>query len=166
MDAMQRIGDGLVRSDWLRALRIYFCVILIGNLSWEVLQLPLYTIWTSGSPGERAFAVIHCTGGDLLIALSSLAASLLLCGTREWPNQGYLRVAGVTLVFRLAYADFSEWLNVSVRKSWAYSEWMPVIPIAGGIGIAPLLQWVMVPTLAFWAVGRKTEAPRRDVTST
>ena len=93
-----------------------------------------------------------------MIALSSLAASLLLCGTREWPNQGYHRVAAVTLLLGLAYTGFSEWLNVSVRKSWAYSEWMPVIPIAGGIGITPLLHWVIVPTLAFWVAGRKTEA--------
>ncbi len=35
-------------------------------------------------------------------------------------------------MFGLVYAGFSEWLNVSVRRSWSYSELMPVIPIAGG----------------------------------
>lgn len=164
---MQRAGGLLVGTDWLRVLRTYFAVILIGNLAWEIIHLPLYTISTKGSPGEQAFAVGHCTGGDLLIAVGSLFASLLLCGAREWPNQGYVRVAVLTLLLGLAYTGFSEWLNVSVRKSWAYSEWMPVIPVAGGIGTSPLLQWIVVPTLAFWIARRKFGgAGGRDVTST
>ena len=162
---MRRVGDALVRADWLRALRIYLAVIVAGNLVWEILHLPLYTIWTSGSPGEQAFAVVHCAGGDLLIALSSLAASLLLRGTREWPNQGYLRIAVLTFLLGLAYTGFSEWLNVSVRKSWAYSEWMPVIPITGGIGLSPLLQWVVVPSLAFWVSWRGLRGQNGHVTS-
>ena len=54
-------------SDWLRAFKVYFGVITIGNLAWETLQLPLYTIWTTGTAQEQAFAVVHCTGGDLLM---------------------------------------------------------------------------------------------------
>lgn len=164
---MQRTGGSLVGINWLRVLRTYFAVILIGNLAWEILHLPLYTIWTKGSPGEQAFAVGHCTGGDLLIAMGSSFASLLLCGSREWPNQGYVRVACLAIALGLAYTGFSEWLNVSVRKAWAYSEWMPVFPVAGGIGISPLLQWIVVPTLAFWIARRKFGGSGgRDVTST
>ena len=59
---MQRVDNPLTRPDWLRALRIYFVAIITGNLAWEVLHLPLYTIWTLGSPVEQAFAVAHCTG--------------------------------------------------------------------------------------------------------
>ena len=91
--------------------------------------------------------------------------SLLLRGTREWPNQGYLRVAVLTLLLGLAYTGFSEWLNVSVRESWAYSEWMPVIPITGGIGLSPLLQWVVVPSLAFWVSWRGLRGQNGHVTS-
>lgn len=42
----------LRQSDWLRAFRAYFAVIAIGNLAWEVVQLPLYTIWTTGTVRE------------------------------------------------------------------------------------------------------------------
>jgi hypothetical protein len=39
--------------------------------------------------------------------------------------------------------------------SWAYSDWMPVIPIAGlSIGLSPLLQWIVVPAAAFAITGR------------
>lgn len=122
------------------------------QLDLESLHLPLYTIWSYGSIGERAFAVVHCTGGDLLIALASLMATLLLVGRREWPNQGFARVAVLTLIFGIAYTGFSEWHYVFVRKSWAYAEWMPVVPVAGVIGLSPLLQWIVNPLLAFWAV--------------
>jgi hypothetical protein len=142
--------------DWLYGLRTYFAVIVIGNLAWEILHLPLYTIWTTGSLSEQAFAVAHCTGGDLLIALSSLMISLLFAGNRHWPARSYMQVAMPTIALGIAYTGFSEWLNVAVRKSWAYSEWMPVIPIAGGIGLSPLLQWLVIPTAAFLAVRLQT----------
>ena len=62
---------GSEQGAWLLSLRAYFGLILVGNLIWETLQLPLYTIWTAGTPSERAFAVLHCTLGDLLIAVST-----------------------------------------------------------------------------------------------
>ena len=144
---------GVRQTDWLRAFRIYFGVIAIGNLAWEILHLPLYTIWTTGTAREQAFAVVHCTGGDLLIALTSLVLALLLVGTPVWPAQGFARVAALTIVVGITYTGFSEWLNVSVRQSWAYSDWMPVIPLGAlRIGVSPAVQWVIVPASAFWAV--------------
>jgi len=47
----------------------------------------------------------------------------------------------------VAYTIFSEWLNTAVRQSWAYSPLMPVLPIMG-TGLAPLLQWIVVPSTA------------------
>ena len=47
-----------------------------------------------------------------------------------------------------AYTIFSERLNVQVRRSWAYTAAMPVLP-GLGTGLAPLLQWLVVPSLAF-----------------
>jgi hypothetical protein len=164
MDAGKPAGASLSRPGWLGALRIHVAVIAVGNLAWEALQLPLYTIWMSGSRSEQVFAVIHCTGGDLLIALSSLIVALLVAGSPDWPRRTFGLIAGLTIAFGLGYTGCSEWLNVSVRKSWAYSELMPVLPIAGGIGLSPLLQWVVVPTLALWCVFRAQR--RSKVTST
>lgn len=39
-------------ADWLLALKAYLGVTAIANLAWETLHLPLYTIWTTGSPRE------------------------------------------------------------------------------------------------------------------
>lgn len=56
----------------------YLAAMLALNLVWEVAQLPLYTLWVEGTPGEIAFAVLHCTGGDALIAAAALAVAILL----------------------------------------------------------------------------------------
>ena len=143
-----------LQTEWLFAMGTYLAVIGGANLVWEVLQLPLYTIWTTGTLAEQAFAVVHCTGGDLLIALSSLVAALIVTWAVDWPQQSFQRVAIVTITIGVAYTAFSEWLNVYVRQSWAYSDWMPTATLGSvRIGLSPMLQWVAVPTLAFIAVG-------------
>jgi len=46
------------------------------------------------------------------------------------------------IVMGLGYTVFSEWYNVYRIGSWAYSDAMPLI---FGIGLTPLLQWLVVP---------------------
>ena len=153
-------------QDGLRkAITIYLTASAFAHLTWEALQLPLYTIWNTGTVREKAFALTHCTAGDLLIATSCLVVALILGGSRDWPNEKFLRVACVAIVLGVFYTAFSEWLNVAVRRSWTYSDWMPVIHLGTiGIGLSPLLQWVVVPTLSFFyarrAAGRLTDLRR------
>lgn len=157
-----------LRPEWLPALGTYLGVIGGLNLVWEVLQLPLYTIWTTGTLAEQAFAVVHCTGGDLLIALSSLVAALLVTRSAGWPHEGFRRVATVTIAIGVAYTGFSEWLNVYVRQSWAYSDWMPTVTLGSvRIGLSPLLQWLVIPTVGFVAIAavlrRRLRSERSDM---
>jgi hypothetical protein len=152
--------------SWLRSLRLYLGAIAVGNLVWETLQLPLYTIWRTGTVREQAFAVFHCMLGDLLIALSSLALALMMVGHSAWPSARFRQVAMLTIMFGVGYTTFSEWLNVVVRASWAYSELMPVIPLFGfRLGLSPLLQWIVVPAVAFgvvrWMTIERSEGGRR-----
>jgi hypothetical protein len=135
------------RPNWLRGLKVYLAVVLVANLVWEILQLPLYSIWTTGTARKMTFAVIHCTGGDILIALSALTFALIVAGTKSWPVESYERVLSITLALGVGYTIFSEWLNIVVRAGWAYSDLMPVVPIIN-TGLAPLLQWILVPLLA------------------
>jgi hypothetical protein len=144
-----------VSPNWLGAQRAYLLTIAVGNLVWETAQLPLYTLWQTGTPGEKLFAVVHCTLGDLLIALAALNLGLVLAGHRDWPLRRFAAVAALMLAFGLGYTVFSEWLNIVVRRSWAYSSLMPVVSLFGlGVGLSPLLQWIVVPTLALYA-GRR-----------
>ena len=133
----------------------FFAMLAILNLAWEVAQLPFYTIWQNGTWGEIGFAVTHCTAGDMLIGLFSAGAARVFAAGR-WPREAWDRFVftGYFIMFGLTYTVFSEWLNVVVRKSWAYSELMPVIPPLD-TGLAPLLQWIVVPILASWLTHRR-----------
>jgi hypothetical protein len=142
-----------LRLNWLIAIRRYLVAIAVGNLLWETAQLPLYTLWRTGTPGAIAEAVLHCTLGDLLIGTIALIAALSAFGSPAWPDENATRVAVATVIVAASYTIYSEYINTSVRSSWAYTEWMPTLPWLG-TGLAPLAQWVVGPTIAFVLVRR------------
>lgn len=136
-------------NDWLRALRRYMVAVALANLVWEFAHMPLYTLWETGSSSEIAFAALHCTGGDILIALASVMLALFLTGPASWPQSGNPRIIAITVILGLSYTLFSEWLNIEIRQSWAYRDSMPIIPVVDA-GLTPVLQWIAVPLAAFW----------------
>lgn len=119
------------------------------NLVWEVAQLPFYTLWVQGTLGGIAFAIAHCTAGDMLIGIMAAGISIAVTrfSMRGQPYSG-VHFLVVFIVLGLSYTVFSEWLNVHIRKSWAYSETMPTVPPLG-TGLTPLLQWLIVPLATF-----------------
>lgn len=151
----REVGQPLARPAeqawgfWHAALRRYLAFVAMASLAWEFLHLPLYTIWTEGDTRELVFAAVHCAGGDLLIAGAALVLALLLVGNPGWPARGFGRVAALTVALGVAYTIFSEWLNIVVRETWAYSDLMPVIPIIDA-GLSPVAQWVLIPAVGFW----------------
>ena len=143
---------------WLGVVRRYLLVSAIANLAWETAQMPLYTLWRSGTRRDIASAILHCTAGDVLIAATAMLLALALLGSPDWPAKSRWRVGVCTVLFGVAYTIYSEYLNTVVRSAWTYTEAMPVLPVVG-IGLAPLVQWVAVPAVALLVACR----PRRDV---
>ena len=150
-DAVKHLAPASVVARWL-------CLSLPLHLAWELAQLPLYTIYAQGRAGEIVFAVAHCTGGDGVIALGTYAAASLAARTWRWPVDRARIGLGVVLLSGVAYTAFSEWLNVSVRGSWAYA---PAMPRIAGIGLSPLAQWIVVPAVAF-ALLRRAVRPLQE----
>ena len=150
----QQFDVGFSALDFdLPAIRRYAAASLALHLLWEVMQLPLYTIW-SESIENQAFAVLHCTLGDLMIAGLTLLATLAIAGRPTWPALSSIRIWLLLITLGMAYTVYSEWLNVNVRGSWSYAPAMPRLPIVG-TGLSPLLQWLVLPTLALrMALGR------------
>ncbi|MBN8900004.1 MAG: hypothetical protein BGO51_02495 [Rhodospirillales bacterium 69-11] len=145
--------------SWLAAIRRYLVAVSLGNLLWEAAQLPLYTLWHTGTPAALTAAVLHCTAGDVLIAALTIVAALVVFGSSDWPRAGFARVVLPAVALGLGYTIYSEYMNTAVRQSWAYSEFMPRLPVIG-TGLAPFAQWIVVPPLALvWACRR---SGRRD----
>lgn len=115
--------------------------------------MPLYDLWSTGSVNEIVFAAVHCTGGDILIALCALIGALILTQNDEWPTLQKRSTIVITIALGFAYTAFSEWLNIEVRSTWAYSDLMPVIPVIN-MGLSPALQWLIIPLLAFRAASK------------
>jgi len=143
-----------------QALLLYVIASGVLNLIWEIAQMPLYTLWLTGSIPEISYAILHCTAGDMLIAtVSVIGARVILCA-RNWPKDRFVSVAVITIALALTYTVFSEWWNVEVRQAWAYRDVMPRLP-GIGTGLSPLLQWLVVPLLVFWIVARLPGDHRR-----
>ena len=133
---------------------IAFCYIpLLGalNLFWEIAQLPLYTLWSEGSPAFIAYAVIHCTLGDVAIGTLALLIALIATRARAVQAWRWRQVALFLVIPAVGYTALSEWINTIARGSWAYSALMPVVNLGSFvIGLSPLAQWIVIPPVALW----------------
>lgn len=155
------------RWHWQAVLRSYVVASLSGNLAWEFAHTPFYTIWRTETAGSIAFTVVHCTAGDVMLALGTFAVALLVAGNRDWPVRNFWFVTVLTVLFGVSSTLLLEWLNIVIWKTWAYSSLMPILPVLGfGAGLSPLLQWVVIPLVALFCAGRhgcvarKGEQPR------
>lgn len=108
----------------------------------------LYHLVRGKKPGGIAFAVAHCTTGDILIGIAALLLALILSRAGELEDWPMKRVGMITIVLAVSYTLPSERINISLGN-WAYSSWMPVLP-GVGVGLSPLLQWIVVPLAALW----------------
>ena len=147
------------KAVWLRFMRGYITLIAIFNIFWEMMQMPLYTMWNNDTWGTIIYSVIHCTFGDVLIAVTSIALALLICGNSQWPQKNFCIVAVLTVIIGISYTFYSEWLNIYIHKSWAYTDTMPVLNIGPwDFGISPLMQWLIIPSLALWLTQKRLAA--------
>ena len=133
---------------WRYAARWMLLAALL-NLAWEVAQLPFYTLYEEGSATAIAYAIAHCTIGDVLIAVACYCAAALVVRDLRWPLVHPASGAAIAVAIGVAYTGFSEWLNVSVRASWEYAATMPTLY---GVGLSPLLQWLLIPPLMVFLV--------------
>ncbi len=124
------------------------------NLLWEIAQLPLYTLWEEGAPSFIAYAVVHCTLGDVAIGTLALLVALIATRARAVDTWRWRQVALFLVIPAVGYTVLSEWINTIARGSWAYSALMPVVRFDGvEMGLSPLLQWLVIPPLALWLAG-------------
>jgi hypothetical protein len=126
----------MARAGFLAALAF------VLNLAWEIAQVRLYTIWAEADRSSVAWALLHCSAGDVLIALAMFVLTGMVLRRVDWPASrpwtgGVIFVAGA-----LAYTAWSEWYNVYRAGRWSYAAGMPLV---FGIGLSPLLQWLILP---------------------
>ncbi len=137
-------------ESWSLILRKYLPRLTLCSLIWEIVQLPLYTISKELRWKQLAFNVAHCTVGDTMIGTIALVLALTLCRAGKPTNWHRTKVGIVAIVIAVAYTVLSERINLA-RGSWSYSIWMPILPWFE-VGLSPIVQWLVVPFVAWrWA---------------
>jgi hypothetical protein len=121
---------------------LWSALALVLNLTWEIAQLRLYTIWAAADGMSVAWSLLHCSVGDVMIALAMFALTGMVLRRADWPASRPWTGGAMVVIGALAYTAWSEWYNVYRAGSWSYTASMPLI---FGIGLSPLLQWLILP---------------------
>lgn len=127
------------------------------NAVWEFLQSPLYADWDEGA-WHVIWTRLHCTGGDVLILLGAFWATALVFGTRRWIARQGIGAWVLFMLLGLGYTIFSEIFNTQIVRSWEYA---PAMPTVFGLGLTPMLQWLIVPPIVL-SLARHTIRPTAE----
>ena len=126
---------------------------LLLNFAWEILQAPLY-VGMAGMPHAQVTkACLQATFGDMVIMLLAYGAVAVAARSRRWIVAASSWQMPVFIAIGVAITAGIEWLATRGHwvQSWNYLSAMPLVP-GTGIGLAPLLQWVLLPPLTVWFV--------------
>jgi hypothetical protein len=118
---------------------------------WEMWQAPMYRTMVEASHVAAVRVCTFATLGDAVIQVLAFGAAAIAAGSRTWlarPSRGPMTVY---LIAGLLITAALEWVNVHVLQRWTYADHMPVVL---GIGVAPLLQWLVVPPIVLWLAKR------------
>lgn len=140
-----------MRLTAARLLLVWLALALPLHLAWEIAQLPLYTLWDDPDRGRVVLYILHCVLGDVLIAGTTYLLTAIVFRDLYWPERRPWTAGAFMLAAGLGFTIFSEWYNVYVVGAWAYQ---PAMPLVAGIGLTPLLQWLIVPVLMILIVRR------------
>ena len=64
---------------------LWSALAFVFNLTWEIAHVRLYTIWAAADGMGVAWALFHCTLGDVVIALVMFVLAGMMLGRADWP---------------------------------------------------------------------------------
>ena len=128
----------------IKQLAVWALLALPLHVLWETAHLPLYTLWDEMDRAKIAAYLLHCALGDMLIATAVFLLTVVVLRDWHWPLRNLGRGGAIMILAGLGYTVFSEFYNVYQLHSWGYRRDMPLV---FGIGLTPLLQWFVIPSL-------------------
>ncbi len=126
------------------------------HFAWEMLQGGLFETMTRLPFWIATAWCARAAVWDVVISIASYAAAAVVSRDVMWPRR--LRAVPVAIYLATGIAitiAIEQWALDAGR--WKYAPEMPVI---GGIGLSPLLQWIVVP-VGIVAVVRRVNSPSR-----
>ena len=130
---------------------------LLVNFAWEMAQMPLFRM-SNPSGWAMLGECTQATAGDAALILLAYGVASLCNRRPRWLRTPRPIEWATFLGVGVAATVGLEWWNVMVRHSWAYRATMPTV---AGIGLAPLMQWVILPPLIIWLTRRHIDVGRQ-----
>ncbi len=90
---------------------LWAALAFVLNLAWEIAQVRLYTIWTEADRLSVAWALFHCSVGDVLIALAMFALTGMALRRADWPASRPWTGGAIVVIGTMVYTAWSEWYN-------------------------------------------------------
>lgn len=124
------------------------------NFVWEMLQMPLFEVGPEVSLIEVNLVCIQASIGDAVMLMIAFWILAVFFKSRRWlfhlsiPRVGLFLVPGITMTILL------EALATGPLQRWTYGDLMPILPVIG-TGIAPIIQWIIVPPLVLSLVRKQ-----------
>jgi hypothetical protein len=117
-------------------------------------QVPFY----QGTPTVPHWEAIKSRTGAVLgnaaIAVGAFWVAAAVARSRGWILRPTRRDVSVFVLEGVATTAVLEWHATQVAGRWAYAVSMLIVPGAG-IGLLPVLQWIVVPLAVVRLVGRQ-----------
>lgn len=110
---------------------------------WELFQSATYT-FNSAPMGGFWSCLLYCTAVDVLITLCIFWIVALAFRNRYWFAKPVALPAALFLSLSVVSSVIVEYINVFIQNDWAYASNMPLL---FGIGLFPLLQWLLIPAI-------------------
>lgn len=126
---------------------MFFAFLL--NYPWEFMQAPLFDGMASAPHWAAVKTCTRAAFGDAVIMLISFWLVAGLVRRRDWIASPTGRELLMLTAFGVVITALIETLVLQGRwlTQWSYSAAMPVVP-GWGVGLVPILQWVLLPPLA------------------
>jgi len=150
---------GLRALTWLPEFNVAVFAFLL-NYPWEFLQVPLFERMAGAQHWDAIKMCTWATVGDTVITLVAYWLVAARARSRRWILAPTGPQLALFVSIGLAVTALIELLVLHDAwfRSWDYSAQMPVLP-GIGIGLSPLLQWILLPPLVAWFVRRQLAAP-------
>ncbi len=130
------------------------------HLTWELLQAPLFSSMHGVSHMAGIATCLQATVGDVAIALAAFWGAAALAKSRSWFLEPRLRDIAAFLAIGIGITFGLEYFNTEITGRWTYGDWMPILPVLG-TGLAPVVQWLLVPWLSLWYLRRLHQTTKR-----
>ncbi len=126
---------------------------LLVHFFWEMMQTPFFQEMPAMAHWPATLFCLRATVGDVAITLVAYLMVAVVERDRGWFIEPVKGAVALYLGVGLVLTAGLEVHAVYWAHRWAYSPVMPIVP-GLGIGLVPVVQWIVVPMVVLFVVRR------------